>query len=204
MTLDLTAVDAVLAAGWVPAAQAILTVIVSTVGLRIALNWTGSAMRRARCDTGTQIRVNRGLVVVGIVVPRLFVLGVLGVRPPGLGAVAGERLLVEGAVGAGKTTLVQGLAEGLDVPTPVSSPSFVIENQYRGRLVLYHVDLYRLERVEPELWQSLEEHLYGDGVTAVEWAERLPDALHDGGTVLRFEPNEAGPRVTPAPPESRP
>src|SRR6266436_3218616 len=105
-------------------------------------------------------------------------------------AVAGDRFLLEGPLGAGKTTFVQGLAAGLDVPTPVSSPSFVIENQYRGRLLLYHVDLYRLERVEPELWQSLEEHLYGEGVTAVEWAERLPDELRDGGTLLRFDLDE--------------
>jgi tRNA threonylcarbamoyladenosine biosynthesis protein TsaE len=66
----------------------------------------------------------------------------------------------------------------------------VIENQYHGRLVLYHVDLYRLERVEPELWESLEEHLYGDGVAAVEWAERLPATLREGGTVVRFEPDD--------------
>jgi tRNA threonylcarbamoyladenosine biosynthesis protein TsaE len=107
-------------------------------------------------------------------------------------ALAGDRFLLEGPFGAGKTTFVQGLAEGLGVATPVSSPSFVIENQYRGRLTLYHVDLYRLERVEPELWQSLEERLYGAGVTAVEWAERLPEDLRDGGTWLRFELDEDG------------
>jgi len=50
--------------------------------------------------------------------------------------------------------------------------------------VLYHVDLYRLERVEQELWESLEEHLFGDGVAAVEWAERLPDELRQGGYLL--------------------
>jgi tRNA threonylcarbamoyladenosine biosynthesis protein TsaE len=102
-------------------------------------------------------------------------------------AVAGDRFLLEGPFGAGKTTFVQGLAAGLDVVSSVTSPSFVIENQYRGRLVLYHVDLYRLERVEPELWESLEEHLYGDGVSAVEWAERLPEPLRDGATLVRFE-----------------
>jgi tRNA threonylcarbamoyladenosine biosynthesis protein TsaE len=105
----------------------------------------------------------------------------------GSAARAGDRFLLEGPFGAGKTTFVQGLADGLGVATPVSSPSFVIENQYRGRLMLYHVDLYRLERVEPELWQSLEEHLFGAGVTAVEWAERLPEDLRDGSTWLRFE-----------------
>ena len=121
----------------------------------------------------------------------------------GRAARAGDRFLLEGPFGAGKTTFVQGLAEGLDVPIPVSSPSFVIENQYRGRLMLYHVDLYRLERVEPELWESLEEHLYGDGVTAVEWAERLPDQLRDGGTLVRFELREPGRRVALVSPEER-
>src|SRR6266849_10351152 len=74
----------------------------------------------------------------------------------GRAARAGDRFLLEGPLGAGKTTFVQGLAEGLDVHAPVSSPSFVIETQYRGRLVLYHVDLYRLVQVEPVLWEILE------------------------------------------------
>ncbi len=121
----------------------------------------------------------------------------------GQAALAGDRFLLEGPLGAGKTTFVQGLAEGLGVRTPVTSPSFVLENQYRGRLVLYHVDLYRLERVEPELWDSLEEHLYGDGVSAVEWAERLPDSLRDGGTALRFEPHGATRRLRLASSEER-
>jgi len=94
--------------------------------------------------------------------------------------------LLEGPFGAGKTTFVQGLARGLDIPTPVSSPTFVIETQYRGRLKLFHIDLYRLERIEPALLGDLEEHLFGDGVAAVEWAERLPPDLHDGA-VLRFD-----------------
>jgi tRNA threonylcarbamoyladenosine biosynthesis protein TsaE len=108
-------------------------------------------------------------------------------RALGRVAEAGDRFLLEGPFGAGKTTFVQGLAEGLDVPTPISSPSFVIEHQHRGRLVLYHVDLYRLDRVEPDLLENLEEHLYGDGVSAVEWAERLPLELRDSATLLCFE-----------------
>jgi len=131
-------------------------------------------------------------VILDIATPELM--RSLG-RAIGRVALAGDRFLLEGPFGAGKTTFVQGLAEGLDVPTPVSSPSFVIENQYRGRLMLYHVDLYRLEQVEAELWQSLEEHLFGDGVTAVEWAEKLPDPLRAGATVVRFELREPGRRV---------
>jgi tRNA threonylcarbamoyladenosine biosynthesis protein TsaE len=105
-------------------------------------------------------------------------------------AQAGERLLLEGPFGAGKTTFVQGLARGLNVTTPVASPSFVIETQYQGRLRLYHVDLYRLDAIEAELRESLEEHLFGDGVTAVEWAERLPRELREGATLLRFAPDD--------------
>ena len=124
-------------------------------------------------------------------------------RAIGRVAVAGDCFLLEGPFGGGKTTFVQGLAEGLDVKVPVSSPSFVIENQYRGRLTLYHVDLYRVERVEPELVASLEEHVFGDGVTAVEWAERLPDQLRDGATVLRFDLAGQGRRVQLASPDAR-
>src|SRR5579864_989363 len=115
----------------------------------------------------------------------------------GLGqqARAGESFLLEGPFGAGKTTFVQGLAQGLGVNQPVSSPSFVIETQYAGRLRLYHIDLYRLERIEPELIESLEEHLYGDGVTAVEWAERLPAELREGATLLRFSVEDGVRRV---------
>jgi tRNA threonylcarbamoyladenosine biosynthesis protein TsaE len=115
-----------------------------------------------------------------------------------LGKVAqpGDRFLLEGPFGAGKTTFVQGLADGLGVKSPVSSPSFVIETQHQdGRLRLYHVDLYRVEHTEPELRESLEEHLYGDGVSAVEWAERLPPALRDRSIVLRLSEQGEGRQV---------
>jgi tRNA threonylcarbamoyladenosine biosynthesis protein TsaE len=117
-------------------------------------------------------------------------------RTFGHAAKAGDRYLLEGPFGAGKTTFVQGLAEGLGITTAVGSPSFVIETQYRGRLTLYHVDLYRLDRIEPELLDALEEHLYADGVTAVEWAERLPAELREGATLVRFEVTAAGRTVT--------
>src|SRR5438067_2139965 len=110
-------------------------------------------------------------------------------RALGQVARAGDRFLLEGPFGAGKTTFVQGLAHGLNVTSPVGSSSFVIETQYQGRLTLYHVDLYRLDRIEPALLQELEEHLYGEGVTAVEWAERLPAELREGATLLRFTVN---------------
>jgi tRNA threonylcarbamoyladenosine biosynthesis protein TsaE len=121
----------------------------------------------------------------------------------GKAALAGDRFLLEGPFGTGKTTFVQGLAAGLGVKTPVGSPSFVIEGQYLGRLMLYHVDLYRVERIEPELLEALEEHLYGDGVAAVEWADRLPTDLRDGGAVLRFSVLEHARRIELSTPDER-
>ena len=111
-------------------------------------------------------------------------------------AVAGDRFLLFGPFGAGKTTFVQGLARGLDVHTPVGSPSFVIETQYRGRLTLYHIDLYRVDRVEPDLVEELEEDLFSDGVAAVEWAERLPPELAAEATHAHFQIHDEGRTVT--------
>jgi len=82
------ALEALIMAGWVQA-QALLILIFSLVGMRLALNWTGSAMRRARVDAGTQILVKRALVVTWLVVTAVIVLGILGVNPTGLLAVAG-------------------------------------------------------------------------------------------------------------------
>jgi tRNA threonylcarbamoyladenosine biosynthesis protein TsaE len=115
-------------------------------------------------------------------------------RAMGEAAHAGDRFLLEGPFGAGKTTFVQGLAVGLGVTTPVGSPSFVIETQHTGRLVLYHLDLYRLDTLEAELLASLEEHLFGEGVAAVEWAERLPGELRKGGIRIRFSSTDDGAR----------
>jgi tRNA threonylcarbamoyladenosine biosynthesis protein TsaE len=102
-------------------------------------------------------------------------------------AAPGDRFLLEGPFGAGKTTFVQGLAQGLEVAMPISSPSFVIETRHEGRLMLYHIDLYRLDSIEDGLMQSLEEDLFGDGVSAVEWPELLPARVREGSTVVRFE-----------------
>ena len=91
---------------------------------------------------------------------------------------AGDVLLITGTLGAGKTAFVRGLAQGLGIdPNEVSSPTFTLVHEYRGgRLVLYHADLYRLERAATEDL-GLEEMGVADGVLAIEWPERLTHAL---------------------------
>ena len=99
---------------------------------------------------------------------------------------AGTFVLLHGDLGAGKTAFVRGLASGLGIdPSEVSSPTFVLIQQYRGRVALTHVDLYRLENHAAVDDLGLEE-LVGDGVMAVEWAERLPRPL-EGSVTVRID-----------------
>jgi tRNA threonylcarbamoyladenosine biosynthesis protein TsaE len=86
----------------------------------------------------------------------------------------GDVICLEGPLGTGKTVFVQGVAAGLGVAQSVTSPSFVIAHEYRGRLPLYHIDLYRLARSQAADL-GLEQYLEGGGVTIVEWGERLPE-----------------------------
>jgi tRNA threonylcarbamoyladenosine biosynthesis protein TsaE len=84
-------------------------------------------------------------------------------------------VLLRGALGTGKTTLTRGIAQGLglDDPGQVNSPSFTLVNTYRGSCPIYHVDLYRLEG-ERDLYSiGLDDFLGKEGVTVVEWSERL-------------------------------
>jgi tRNA threonylcarbamoyladenosine biosynthesis protein TsaE len=85
--------------------------------------------------------------------------------------------LLVGELGTGKTCLVQGMARGLGVNEYAFSPSFVILREYHGRLPLYHIDLYRLDRTEEIADLGLEEYFWGDGLCAVEWAEKGRDIL---------------------------
>jgi tRNA threonylcarbamoyladenosine biosynthesis protein TsaE len=96
----------------------------------------------------------------------------------------GDVVLLSGNLGAGKTAFVRGLAEGLGIdPHDVSSPTFTIVHEYRGgRLTLYHVDLYRLEKAATDDL-GLEEMGVADGVMAIEWPDRLTHELPGARTV---------------------
>ena len=85
----------------------------------------------------------------------------------------GDVVACIGPLGAGKTCFLQGLARGLGVMRDVTSPTFVLVNQYRGRLPVYHVDAYRTGSLTELMDLGLEEMLHGQGVTVVEWADKL-------------------------------
>lgn len=90
----------------------------------------------------------------------------------------GDVLALQGDLGAGKTNFVQGLARGLCITGDVNSPTFILANEYTdGRLPLYHVDAYRVENAAQAEGFGLDDYLNGEGVTVVEWAERVREAL---------------------------
>jgi tRNA threonylcarbamoyladenosine biosynthesis protein TsaE len=84
-------------------------------------------------------------------------------------------LLLEGDLGAGKTTFTKGLAKGLGVRRNVNSPTFTIIKEYNGKMPLYHMDVYRLENSDEDL--GFEEYFEGEGVTVVEWAQFITEYL---------------------------
>lgn len=93
---------------------------------------------------------------------------------------AGDVVCLQGDLGSGKTCLTQGIAAGLGISGAVTSPTFVLVNEYRSPergLRLYHVDLYRIDDPDAALGVGLDDYLYGDGVTVIEWAERVPGLI---------------------------
>lgn len=91
---------------------------------------------------------------------------------------AGDVLALRGDMGAGKSELARGIARGLGIREYVPSPSFtILQVHTSGRLPLYHFDWYRLSGAEELYELSMEEYLYGDGVSVVEWPERAEEAL---------------------------
>ncbi|HIE17175.1 MAG TPA: tRNA (adenosine(37)-N6)-threonylcarbamoyltransferase complex ATPase subunit type 1 TsaE [Dehalococcoidia bacterium] len=87
-------------------------------------------------------------------------------------AQVGDIFLLIGHLGSGKTCLTQGIAWGLGIEEYAFSPSFVIVREHYGRLPLYHIDFYRLDRIEEIMDLGLDEYLYGDGVCVIEWADK--------------------------------
>ncbi len=100
----------------------------------------------------------------------------------------GETICLDGDLGAGKTTLVQAIARGLEVPENcyVTSPSFAILHEYEGRIPMYHMDFYRLQDVGEVLDLGFEEYFYQRGLTVIEWSKRALEILPEERLTLEL------------------
>lgn len=91
----------------------------------------------------------------------------------------GNVLCMYGDLGVGKTAFVQGLAKGLHIDEPITSPTFTIVNEYEGTLPLYHFDVYRIADSDEMYEVGFDEYVYGEGVSVIEWCELIEDILPD-------------------------
>lgn len=100
----------------------------------------------------------------------------------------GDIICLHGELGAGKTSFTQGIAKGMDVAKAfITSPTFVLVNEYKGAVPLYHIDLYRLNNIDEIEGIGLTEYLKGKGVTVIEWAEKADGLLPEENLSVHLE-----------------
>ena len=97
---------------------------------------------------------------------------------------SGDILCLNGDLGAGKTTMTKSIGLGLGVEEYITSPTFALINQYRGRVPVYHFDVYRLENVEELYDLGFDEYFYGNGVCIIEWAEKIEKMIPEDRIVI--------------------
>ena len=107
----------------------------------------------------------------------------------GSSLISGDIILLFGDLGAGKTRLTQGICDGLGLEkdTYIRSPTFTLINEYQGRLPIYHIDLYRIDSHEEIYSLGLEEILFNQGITIIEWAEKLRSPKNSNNLILNIE-----------------
>jgi len=100
----------------------------------------------------------------------------------------GSVLALQGELGSGKTLFTKGFVAGVGSNATVSSPTFTIVHEYRdGRLPVYHFDFFRVEDRQSLARLGLDDYFFGDGVSVIEWADRLPEFVPDQARWIRFE-----------------
>ena len=118
------------------------------------------------------------------------------VQTAAIGRIIGERLIagdvvvLEGALAAGKTALAKGIAQGLGITEAVTSPTFTLISEYEGRIRLYHMDVYRLDGAEDFAAIGAEELLYGDGACVIEWGGKIASAIPETAIFIKIEAEE--------------
>lgn len=104
---------------------------------------------------------------------------------------AGDLVSLVGDLGAGKTVLVHGIARGLQVSEPVSSPTFLLIQEYNGRYPVFHCDFYRLKDYQELEDIGWEEYFQRQGVILIEWGNRIPEALPDEYLEIEIKPDDS-------------
>lgn len=107
----------------------------------------------------------------------------------------GDIIAMQGTLAAGKTTITKGIAQALDINETITSPTFCLISEYSGKMPLYHMDVYRLEGTEDFINLGTDDMLYGDGVTVIEWSEKIMDELPENTIILRITPKDDGTRL---------
>jgi len=98
----------------------------------------------------------------------------------------GDIITLHGSLGCGKTTIVKGIADFLEIGDEITSPSYTLISEYEGRIPLYHMDLYRINGIDEFELLGAEELLYGTGVSIIEWAEKIKQLLPDTCISISF------------------
>ena len=107
----------------------------------------------------------------------------------------GDIIAMQGTLAAGKTTITKGIARALEITDTITSPTFCLISEYYGRMPLYHFDVYRLEGTEDFINLGADDMLYGDGVSIIEWSEKIMDELPSNTIVLKITPQDDGKRL---------
>lgn len=106
----------------------------------------------------------------------------------------GDIIAMQGTLAAGKTTITKGIAQALGVKDTITSPTFCLISEYEGKMPLYHMDVYRLDGAEDFANLGTEDMLYGEGVSIIEWSEKIMEELSKKTIILKLEPHEDGTR----------
>ena len=107
----------------------------------------------------------------------------------------GDIIALQGTLGAGKTTITKGIAQALGIQDTITSPTFCLISEYEGTMPLYHMDVYRLEDSGDFINLGADDMLYGQGVTLIEWSEKIMHELPQKTIVLQLIPNDDGSRT---------
>jgi tRNA threonylcarbamoyladenosine biosynthesis protein TsaE len=107
----------------------------------------------------------------------------------------GDIIAMQGTLAAGKTTITKGIAQALEITDTITSPTFCLISEYYGKMPLYHMDVYRLDGAEDFVNLGTDDMLYGDGVSIIEWGEKIMSELPKNTIILKITPKDDGSRI---------